>query len=296
LSVTRVFSFSWLRGYQHNCSVNNATLNRFFALHFVLPFVLAALAVMHLIALHDRSGWLSIGPKFSYMKFTSLCKTAALAFIIPNTRANKRIGPHNEDIISVLVGSLLGDANAERSMNGGVRFKFRQSIKHKDYLFWLYKFFTGRGYSSNNLPLCYTQKYGDKLYIAYSFNTYYYTSFMWLYKLFYNNKKKKVIPKNISDYLTPLALAVWIMDDGTYLFGRVDLNGAWGTSYSVQDLNKLINALRTRYGLNCYFYHKKGRSSVVISKDSLELLRTIVRPYMHASMLHKIGIFPSDYN
>jgi ubiquinol-cytochrome c reductase cytochrome b subunit len=37
-------------------SVNNATLNRFFALHFVLPFVLAALALMHLMALHDTVG------------------------------------------------------------------------------------------------------------------------------------------------------------------------------------------------------------------------------------------------
>ena len=37
-------------------SVNNATLNRFFSLHFVLPFILAALALMHLIALHDSSG------------------------------------------------------------------------------------------------------------------------------------------------------------------------------------------------------------------------------------------------
>jgi len=37
-------------------SVNNATLNRFFALHFVLPFILAALALMHLIALHDTVG------------------------------------------------------------------------------------------------------------------------------------------------------------------------------------------------------------------------------------------------
>jgi ubiquinol-cytochrome c reductase cytochrome b subunit len=37
-------------------SVNNATLNRFFALHFVLPFVLAALALMHLIAVHDTAG------------------------------------------------------------------------------------------------------------------------------------------------------------------------------------------------------------------------------------------------
>ena len=33
-------------------SVNNATLNRFFSLHYILPFVLAALIVAHLIALH----------------------------------------------------------------------------------------------------------------------------------------------------------------------------------------------------------------------------------------------------
>ena len=35
-------------------SVSNATLNRFFSLHFVLPFVLAALAVAHLLALHTH--------------------------------------------------------------------------------------------------------------------------------------------------------------------------------------------------------------------------------------------------
>ena len=33
-------------------SVSNATLNRFFSLHYILPFVLAALALGHLIALH----------------------------------------------------------------------------------------------------------------------------------------------------------------------------------------------------------------------------------------------------
>jgi ubiquinol-cytochrome c reductase cytochrome b subunit len=37
-------------------SVNNATLNRFFALHFVLPFILIAVAIMHLIAVHDTAG------------------------------------------------------------------------------------------------------------------------------------------------------------------------------------------------------------------------------------------------
>jgi ubiquinol-cytochrome c reductase cytochrome b subunit len=37
-------------------SVNNATLNRFFSLHYVMPFVLAVLVLMHMIALHDRAG------------------------------------------------------------------------------------------------------------------------------------------------------------------------------------------------------------------------------------------------
>jgi hypothetical protein len=58
-----------------------------------------------------------------------------LAFIIPNIRAVNRVGPHHEDIISVLVGSLLGDGHGERLSNGGVRFTFKQSDIHKDYLF-----------------------------------------------------------------------------------------------------------------------------------------------------------------
>ena len=37
-------------------SVNNATLNRFFSLHYVLPFILAVLVLLHLIALHDKAG------------------------------------------------------------------------------------------------------------------------------------------------------------------------------------------------------------------------------------------------
>ena len=33
-------------------SVSNATLNRFFSLHFLLPFLLAGLAIAHLMAIH----------------------------------------------------------------------------------------------------------------------------------------------------------------------------------------------------------------------------------------------------
>jgi ubiquinol-cytochrome c reductase cytochrome b subunit len=37
-------------------SVSNATLNRFFSLHYLLPFILAVLILMHLISLHDKAG------------------------------------------------------------------------------------------------------------------------------------------------------------------------------------------------------------------------------------------------
>lgn len=43
-------------------SVNNATLNRFFALHYLLPFILVALVLMHLIALHDTAGFCKYYP------------------------------------------------------------------------------------------------------------------------------------------------------------------------------------------------------------------------------------------
>ncbi len=35
-------------------SVDNATLNRFFSLHYLLPFILAGLVIVHIIALHQH--------------------------------------------------------------------------------------------------------------------------------------------------------------------------------------------------------------------------------------------------
>ena len=61
-------------------SVSNATLNRFFSLHYLLPFLLAALAVAHLLALHTHgsnnpNGIASSGDRYSmhpYFTFKDL--------------------------------------------------------------------------------------------------------------------------------------------------------------------------------------------------------------------------------
>ena len=110
------------------------------------------------------------GPYFTYIKsLPSRGRKFILAFILPNYSPKTRIGPHNEDVYSALVGAILGDCFAngattacgERTLSGGVRFIFKRSVKHQEYLFWLFDFFRTRGYCSNNLPIKLTQKLGD---------------------------------------------------------------------------------------------------------------------------------------
>lgn len=80
-------------------SVNNATLNRFFSLHYLLPFILAALAAMHLIALHEHGSGNPVGvtgntdrlpmhPYFTYKDlvtvFLFLLVLSIFVFFMPN--------------------------------------------------------------------------------------------------------------------------------------------------------------------------------------------------------------------
>ena len=54
LSAIPVFGKDFVELVWGGFSVSNATLNRFFSLHFLLPFLLAALVIAHLIALHTH--------------------------------------------------------------------------------------------------------------------------------------------------------------------------------------------------------------------------------------------------
>jgi len=71
-------------------SVNNATLNRFFSLHFLLPFILAALAAMHLLAIHEHGSSNPLGvsgnadrlPFHPYFTFKDLVTVLAALLVI----------------------------------------------------------------------------------------------------------------------------------------------------------------------------------------------------------------------
>ena len=102
-------------------------------------------------------------------------------FHLNRIRANTRIGPHNLDVCSVLFGSLLGDAYANKRSVEGTRICYRQSSINKEYLFSLYTFFYSRGYCSNLEPRMYTRKLrhngAEIIHYGFEFNTFTFRSF-----------------------------------------------------------------------------------------------------------------------
>jgi hypothetical protein len=88
------------------------------------------------------------------------------------------------------------------------------SSKNREYLNWLHKFYSIRGYTSIK-EIKYKRQIGKngQIYFSGKFNTYTFINLKWVYDLWYINKKK-IIPSNIEYWLTPLCLAIWFMDEG----------------------------------------------------------------------------------
>ena len=133
--------------------------------------------------------------------------SSVLPFILPKTKSNRRIGPHNYDILCILMGSLLGDAYAEKHGNG-TRICFQQEHTNSQYLMWFHSYLSKFGYCSETKPKVTTRlgKGGKLRYIS-RFKTYTYTSFNWIHTAFYF-QNKKIVPYDLAEYLSPLALSV----------------------------------------------------------------------------------------
>jgi hypothetical protein len=97
-----------------------------------------------------------------------------------------------------------------------------------------------------------------------------------LHSLFYPNGIK-IIPHNIYELLTPVALAHMIMGDGVARKYGLEI---CTNSYSIQDVVRLMNILMIRYRLDCILRLKRQNNKIeymiYIRQGSIPLLRTIV--------------------
>lgn len=108
-----------------------------------------------------------------------------------------------------------------------------------------------------------------------------------LHSLFYPNGIK-IIPHNIYELLTPPALPHFIMGDGAAKSHGLTL---CVDSYSIQDIIRLMNVLIIRYRLEFKFrFSTPSQPRILIRQRSMPLLRAIVSPHMHSSMIYKLGL------
>lgn len=203
-----------------------------------------------------------------------------------NKGVTKRMhhAPHNKDVISLLIGSLLGDSYAEKR-SGATRIQFKQSSRNVEYLMWFHKFLADRGYCNPVKPAMKTTigKHG-KVYYYYVIKTWSSPSLNWVYDAFYVDGVKRV-PQCINEYLDAFALAVWIMDDG----GPHNEGLLLSTyCFSVEDVNMLASILRTNFNLKCSVNLRKAGPVIYIFKESMPLVRTLVMPYLVPSMYYKV--------
>ena len=102
---------------------------------------------------------------------------------------------------------------------------------------------------------------------------------------------RKIIPIDIYNLLTPIALAHWIMGDGEAREYGLRL---CTDAFSIKEVVTLMNVLLIRYNIQSSIFEKKTPTGlnprITIPSSELNKLVPIVLPFMITQMLYKIKL------
>lgn len=184
----------------------------------------------------------------------------------------------------IIVGKLLGDGQLETVNGRTYRLKIEHSIKQKDYVDWLYQELKDFTSSAPKIKL---QKVQGQEYNKIWFNTRYSGSLRFYAKQFYRNGRK-VVPKLIYRWLTPLSLAVWFMDDGSIKSALHKARIINTQSFDKESVKRLINVLKKKFGLECKMRKQKEGYQIMILAEFADRFAKIIKNFVHPSMQYKL--------
>ncbi|MEA1904221.1 MAG: recombinase RecA [Actinomycetota bacterium] len=103
---------------------------------------------------------------------------------------------------------------------------------------------------------------------------------------------KKVFSWDYLKELTPLALAIWYMDDGSFAVRRKD-GSAGRSEICVEAMDKgtrrrLAATLKETFGLSCKLTDRAGKGVIVFDRDGTEALHELIAPYVPDCMSYKL--------
>jgi hypothetical protein len=205
------------------------------------------------------------------------------------TKAEREKFTLTAELREITVGLMLGDLyTRKRSSTGNVSLEFEQSTIHKDYLEHLYKLFESYCLTGPKVSNLLPDKRTGKIYSRVRFKTYSLPCFNELHDLFYP-LGKKIVPLNIGELLTALALAYLICDDGSWnkTYRRVVL---CTNSFTLEEVELLIEALNKNFNLRCYKCRQGTGYIIIIPSYSIPRLQSLLAPHMPTMMRHKIGL------
>lgn len=188
----------------------------------------------------------------------------------------------NDDQIEVMVGTLLGDAYLDKTTMG-YSLRLHHSMEQKEYVFWKYEVLRN---IINSAPKSYfrEQGFGEMVY----FRTVSHPYLITLRNKFYKGRVKIFPKKLVEKFLLPLALAVWIMDDGTNELGYGKCLRINTQSFSREEQICICKLLNKKYGLIATLNKDKKRYRIRFAKECMGKLIGLVRPYILPSMFYKL--------
>ena len=185
----------------------------------------------------------------------------------------------------MIVGTLLGDAHMESRYKGNTfSLMVEHSMKQKEYVDWKY-------HEIEDLvrtpPRVKKQMVNGKVYYKYCFRTLALGILRVYHQQFYCTNKK-VVPRLIRKWLTPLSLAVWFMDEALIKsrFHRARIINTQG--FEKKDIERLIATLKDKYNIAAQLRKQKEGYQIYLLSETIDRFVAIIKPYVISSMSYKL--------
>lgn len=198
-------------------------------------------------------------------------------------KQNLRLNPKQT---SLIVGSLLGDGTMRVGQGAiNANFKTEHGLEQKGLVFWKYKILKPWVFTEPKLSSRYDEN-GNKYLKSWWFRTVRHPLLTEIHRKFYKNKVK-IVPKNIKDILDGFAIACWVMDDGSYSQGIIDISTY---SFSLDEVKRLLSILKNKFDISGNFYkdRDKGHRTYFKVSETKKLIK-LIKPFIIKSMRYKIG-------
>ena len=186
---------------------------------------------------------------------------------------------------SILFGIILGDGYLQKTGKKNARLRLEHGRNQKEYLLWkvekLGRFFQGKPKYLERIHPISRRKYSYWRHQSQS------TPYLGkLRNIFYPDGKKK-IPEDLEEYLTPVTLAVWYMDDG-YYYLRDRCSYLYLGNVNQKEAETVAQTLLEKFDITTRVKSKKKGYAIYFSPKETQKLKNLIKSHILHQFNYKL--------